>query len=292
MSSHISPKTYTWRIKRFLLDTGQTFIRILRERYKSFIFKMQHPYEAHKTKGNVFLVYTMGKVASMSVLGSIQNRLPHNTCFAMHFLNPVNLKKQEELLSESIYQRLHTKHANKILKHLKDNTNKKVKVVSIVREPVSQLISQLFQYKSMYDLEQLMNLGFENKYIDYDYGCNWITMELNTLTRMDVLSQPFNKEKGYEIYENGNISLLIMKFELLDCVFEKAMNEFTGVNGWKLELKNVSSSKEYAKEYHEFKSKVLIEKALLEYSYATPYSKHYYTEEEISSYKAAYQESK
>ena len=124
-------------------------------------YKICNQKEAINTNNTIFLIYTMVKVASMSVLDTITHRLPHVSTFAMHYMNPVNLQREEDKLSSSthidnqFYSKIHTLHAQKIEKYIESNPQKQKKIITIESEPISQIISLIFQQLNLSNLDKL-----------------------------------------------------------------------------------------------------------------------------------------
>lgn len=251
--------------------------------------------EARMTRGNIFLIYTMGKVASLSVLDSITRRVPHVNTFAMHFLTPQNLENQEILLAESgvvgnvMHKDIHSRHALKILRCIADNRDKRIKIVTIVREPLSQIISQIFQQLNLYDIEFYKHLSLESANIDYSFCEKWCNDELYSLFEIDILNEPFDKERGYSIYSNEKCDLLVIKFDVIGDVYQEAMEQLSGISDWTLSRVNISSKKRYSEEYKRFKSELTVDSQLLEFLYKSHYVNHFYSEEEIEMLKNRWQ---
>ena len=147
-----------------------------------------------------------------------------------------------------------------------------------MREPISQIISLIFQQLNLYNLDKLEELDIENKQINYDYPTYWCNSELEHFCGINVLSEPFDCQKGYAIYNNGKFSVLVIRYENITQIFEEAMTEFTGIQGWNLSRRNVSSNKSYAKEYKEFKNRVKIAPEVLQKINSSLYVKHFYPE--------------
>ncbi len=266
----------------------QDVVSYIVRRVSIFRYTITHSDEKRITRNNIYLVYTMGKVASLSVLDSITQRLPYIDCFAMHYLTQKNLQAQEMLLFESgvlgnmMHKDIHTRHAEKILRCIENNPDKRIKIITIVREPLSQAISQIFQHLNLYDINSLKHLTLESDNIDYSYAESWCQEELCSFSGVDILKQPFDKERGYSIYSNDKCDLLVIKFDVINSVFGEAMTALSNVPNWRLSRVNISSKKQYSQEYRNFKLELTVEQQLVEFLYQSHYMNHFYTEDEIA----------
>lgn len=289
-ASHISPESIVWRLKRYPADK----LILMRNRtvqlFRAMWFLFTRFREHRQLRGSIFLVYTMGKVASMSVLQTLFRRLPTSSSFAMHYLSDENLHRQEQILSRSIYRRLHTQHALRIKKALQRHPTATKYIITIVRDPAAQLISDIFQHRSQYQIQQLKQISLGMHQLDFDYPANWFSQELIPFSGIDVLNEAFDTEKAYQIYRKGTIALLVLRLENIAQVFTAAMQELTGIGGWALMHENRADNKDYAEEYRNFKSTVILDAEVVDYLYNTRYVKHFYSVFEIDAFKNAWKE--
>lgn len=285
---HKHKKSFAFLFKRGLRDFFATLFRIANEKLKALMFYIIHPRLAFKTRNNVVLVYTMGKVASNSVYYAVRKRLPHVKCFAMHYMTDESLEAQEKLLEKSIYKKMHTRHALKIKRYLAKHTRKKNKIISIVRQPVLRDVSHIFQYKSVYEASSKKGQELDLSNYDFDYTINWFDKEFKAFTGIDIYKNKFDKEKGYSIIKNENYNVLLIRFEDLDQVFKEAMNDFIQANNWQLPKKNSSDRKYYSAEYNLFKSTFKMEPETLEKLVSSKYAMHFYSHNELHMLRQRY----
>jgi hypothetical protein len=284
-SSHITPDNKTWIVRRKLSDSISTFIRLSREFTRKILFWITHPVEARQTKDSIFLVYTMGKVASMSIFHTVNKRLPHVKTFAMHYMSQENLERQEHILKDSIYRKMHTDHAIKIWRCIDQNPGKEKKIITVVRDPLAQVISDVFQHLSYHRLEELKYLSIDNKQVNFNYPEEWTDQELLPFSGIDILKENFDPEKGYAIYHKGRYSVLVLRYEDLSNVFSRAMEEFTGIKSWRLADRNRSKDKDYAASYTRFKSELKVSPEVIEYVYSSDFVRHFYSDGEIERFR-------
>ncbi len=288
---HIPLSGKLWMLRRRIKNKSFNLRRYIYEWCRKTLYRLQHPREAKQTRDSIYLIYTMGKVASMSVLDAVTGRLPHVPVFAMHYLSEANLRRQEEQLGNSahwdnqLYRKIHTLHARKIRNCIAKHPQNHIRIITLVREPLNQIISQIFQQLNLHDIESLKRMTAGNRQVDYDYPANWCCNELAAFSGIDILNEPFNPHKGYAIYHKDNFSVLVIRFEDINRVFQEAMSSYSGVGRWLLREKNKAENKQYANEYKAFKRELEIESAVLDKVYSSPFVQHFYTEEEIQRFR-------
>jgi hypothetical protein len=284
-SSHITPENKCWIAKRKIRDSVNTFSRLCTEFLRKIFFWMMRPAEAQQSKNSMFLVYTMGKVASMSILHTVSKRLPHVKTFAMHYMNQENLDRQEHILKGSIYRKMHTDHALHIRSCIDQNPDKEIKIITVIRDPLAQVISDVFQHLSYHRLDELKYLSTDNRQVNFNYPEEWTDQELFPFSGIDILKENFDPEKGYEIHHKGRYSILVLRYEDLPGVFPAAMEEFTGIKSWRLADRNRSKDKEYAASYARFKSELKVSPEVIQHVYSSDFVRHFYTDGEIERFR-------
>jgi len=224
------------------------------------------------------LVYQMGKVASTTIVVSLRwcgQRAIHT-----------------HTLTEDHRSRL----ANRLIK----SGRKGWKIITLVRDPVARDVSSFFQnlnnpnhpyylnshsYIGSLSTKELGN-HFISKICDSSQHCfEWFNQQLLPTFLVDVFSKPFEKEKGFQIYNTEQAEILLIRYEdlwgkgkiaLAD--FLKLKSDFNWVRG------NLSSEKYYTEQYNAFKQKFIFPKEYLKRVYGHPYTRHFYTNDEIKSF--------
>lgn len=199
----------------------------------------------------------MGKVGSTSLAAAIpgaqhlhtlynNHPCPYFQCYTSSFARRcVSVNVMQPLRRFSYYRR------------------PKLKIISIVRDPVARNMSMFFQdlpfwiagYVKKFDKEtrksDLPWLWEVYKNIfNHDYAANWFDREMLRFTNIDVLASGFDIESGCQTYRNGNIELLVLRLEDLQ-KNKKALESFIGES---LQIANLnkSESKWYASIYRDF----------------------------------------
>jgi hypothetical protein len=208
------------------------------------------------------LVYQPGKVGSMTVYDSIRAR----------GMDAVHTHKRGGLLN-----RLFTDFI----------LNKKVKIITLVREPLARDLSVVFQtfdqertFHLMHRNESFMNfcvremkrMAYEDTYngkvdnIKYGGQFDWFDYEFKNFTGIDIFSHPFDKDKAYSLITQGNIEILLMKLEKLNAM-EDVIGSFLGIADFKLAKSNEGHNKSYKYLYNNLKEVIEIPRELVDLYY-------------------------
>jgi len=247
------------------------------------------------------LIYQMGKVGSMAIYASLlKARLPTLT-YHVHVLSSGGIQEIESCYSylndDSVSEMLQWGRMlhGKVLNHRQDQW----KIITLTREPIGFMISQLFQGIRLHhpDLIDANGLAAADRIIDYllgvfdnfneetDYASTWFDNELKQVFNVDVYTYPFNHNEGFTIIKEDNISMLVIRFEDLNRCFSQVVPSFLGLNR-SIDLLNLNcgNSKWYASAYEYILNNIQIPKPVSERIYSTKYARHFYTENMISGF--------
>lgn len=243
------------------------------------------------------LVYQNGKVGSSTVSKSLQesgieNAHIHRFFFKKDVVGELIFGKEEE---EFIYaSNFLNFQSPKYVRAVKDEMKYK-KIITLVREPISVDLSTVFQWIGNGTSDR-----FFKKWISQgktfgevvselmvriqDRQAEWFNYELKELSRIDVYSYPFNKEKGYTIISENGIELLLLKMENLNDLTNIIQN-FVNAEQFELLNENIGKNKDYAHLYKEIKKKIELPKEYVEYYYNNNlFMNHFYLKEEQSRF--------
>lgn len=191
-----------------------------------------------------------------------------------------------------------------------------IKIISGVREPIERIVSQKWQrmdfpYSCSSDsnIPLIIDEHYENfitrlisyetlktklsrTKFDYTNGgisyyadiADWFEDHIKKTFDINVFEYPFNKEKGYSIIKNKNISIFIYRLDKLSKL-EKEIGEFVGNVTFTLTKSNVASEKKYVFAYKEYLKKVKIKKSFFDSLTCSKGMTHFYTQEECEKYK-------
>lgn len=289
--------------KKMLADLEVSEKRV---EYFGKIYTLESLALAADESSDKILVYQPGKVGSRSIMSALGEK-------GIHFHTLMSLYGCEEFDSDLIFY-YHQKLRNK-----------KIKIITSVREPIARDLSGFFQGS---DLElwpfSAMNNHLILWYGDYhknnvklddkelkrrmprwegnlnDTFCKaariicenkldeftWFDYEIKQLFDIDVYQYPFDKKKGYTIIKKNNTEILILKLEQL-LYLENVISVFAGNSEIYLSNRNEGQNKLYSYTYKELKNKIRLDREYFEYYYGNNDKlKHFYSDDEINEMKA------
>lgn len=238
---------------------------------------------------NPVYVYQMGKVASSSIYYSLKG---YNYLSAYHFHH---VERNGEILKT--YRKL--------------MQNKKIKIITCVREAISRMLSNIIQdiernlrlkkqqgvyntvaecLRACCEYEKKMELGKDGLYLGAGYSAFlWFENELKQTFGIDVFHYKFDREAGYTIIYQDNIEILLLKTEKINQL-ETVIGNFVGIKEFKLTNANVGSEKFYKYLYDDVKKNIKIPKYIFDFYYQNnPKMDHFYTEEEKQQFYKKWQ---
>jgi hypothetical protein len=250
------------------------------------------------------VIFQPGKVGSMSVMASLKKRLKNmglsTAVYHTHRLEKIDeqiefVKKARNAPSKTINKLIESKE----LRHQIDSQpEQNWNVLTLVRDPVAQRVSALFQLIHEYipdwqeklksgqlTLPKLQNMLFEKEEFDIQRLDDWFDEQMKPIWGVDVYQLPFDCNLGYHIYKhNPKISLLIVRLEDLDKVAKQAFYEFIGIRNFSVVHTNTSEEKPYRELYNQFKALPLPSK-FVDSAYSARYARHFYSEEERQAFR-------
>jgi hypothetical protein len=167
---------------------------------------------------------------------------------------------------------------------------RKLKIITLVREPVSMELSRyFFLNENIYGIKvddsadhflRFMREELESS----ESPITWFDRELKNNFGFDIYQQKFDKHRGYQIYDHNNVEILVMKLENLNEVFVPAIKDLLGIKNIPIVRKNDSSDHRYATKYNHLKSTLKLERQELDELYKTPWVQQFYTTKEIGKF--------
>jgi len=267
------------------------------------------------------LIYQMGKVGSSSIRNSLfRCRDPRTRLVLMsHEYFPIRDRDPDRIDIEPVYrdmlereiaheQRVYQQftlrkrlgrrfrekfYAERIYKTYVRSRHR-LRVITLVREPVANNISMFFQLLRQYigpdreisdcSVDELAGVFIE-KYM-HARPLTWLDAEIKTNFGIDVFQEPFPVHQGYTVISRGETSLLVLRCEMDDRTKAQAIAEFLGLDEFEIVRSNVGSDKRYASRYAEFKRRIRIPPTLLDQMYDSKYARHFYSREEREQFRA------
>lgn len=187
------------------------------------------------------------------------------------------------------------------------------KIITAVREPISQNISLLFQigdgegylidqpeywendYFKLLQKVECMDSGSvvadcifqrtihsDNKTM---FIQNFFEEQFKKRLGVDLLAEPFDTKRGFSIVEQNGLEIFIFQLEKIDSI-QKELLAFAGLDS-EIEFKraNDAADKYYAPLYQQVKETISITRQYFEDSFNNPYIKHFYSEEDIKKFR-------
>jgi hypothetical protein len=190
---------------------------------------------------------------------------------------------------------------------------KRWKIVTLTREPISRNLSTFFEnleveplgdgqrylVRSDYygfdrtvniaDVSDLGRLFFER--VRHDSPLVFFDDELKSRFGVDVYATEFPAPAGYKIYSAENADVLLIRLENLNACARDAFKEFLDLDEFTLIPTNLSDEKPYAALFKRFKESIVLPPAYIDRMYQSKYMRHFYTQQEIASYRARWRTS-
>ncbi|TPV53846.1 capsular biosynthesis protein [Aestuariibacter sp. GS-14] len=231
--------------------------------------------ERFSNESNV-LIYQMGKVGSTSLEKSIPNSIHIHTlygnapCWVFQKQHRSGIRALFGFIGDLIKRSC-------ILKR------KKVKIITLVRDPYKRNLSMFFQDISHWIYNYLGSKGadcrtddneflfqvFENSF-DQDYLHLWFDKEIRRFTGIDVYNRNFS-DLGFELYKKDKFEVLLLRAEDLNDNI-KIIEEFLGFE-ISFSSSNVGDNKWYSSLYKDFR--IQAEDKLLTYKQNLKKSRFY-----------------
>jgi hypothetical protein len=174
---------------------------------------------------------------------------------------------------------------------------RRLKIVTLLREPVGRTISSFFYNLNQYipdfnryriddpEVTQRLQERFLVDFPEHDYSINWFDNELRRTFGIDVYRHGFDPGKGYAIIEGASVDVLVLKLERLKHCTPEAFREFLGLSEFALSTANTSEEQPYYQFYKKFLEEVRLPASYLDKMYTSPYMRHFYSADEIATFR-------
>jgi len=178
----------------------------------------------------------------------------------------------------------------KVLRIIKSGEVPPLKIITPIREPMARNLSAFMFSSIRYGVsgrtetaEELQALFLE-KY-NIHYPDLWFEKELMTTFDFNPFEKKFNHKRGYSIYKVGKHRLLILRLEDANRVLPTALRKLLGI--WNIQMvheRSLKDAKYIGEKYSQLKN-LEYPTEFLDRVYNLKYVKHFYTEEEIESFR-------
>ena len=229
-----------------------------------------------KTNKEIVFVFQPGQVGSTSIYKSISEKY-----YVIHLHDLYMFFKNNGI----------TEYEWKKYLEMMSACGRKIKIISAVRNPIKKIIASYFKRLSAtnglsndFDLNIVDNVqqllkpkrfdgidirnSREYYMSNFEYGqiFDWFNLELKTYFNIDIYKSTFCKERGYDVYQNGNIDVFLYRFENIKDIEEPIAN-FLQDQNFKLSIANSSKEKGYYWMYQDALSNIDIPSDVLDFYY-------------------------
>lgn len=248
-----------------------------------------------------FLVHTMAKVGSKTIVSSIEAAAPKAYLQITHTLAPASLQRAEQAVDQfGHWEQLDKSRAISRLVRQNDsgiNWN----VISPVRDPVARDIS--FFFESIPILHpSLVDCMEANRLIDVFLRCLsddtlgnlvphpvcWFDEEMLPTFGIDVFSKPFDFATGFSTYHCQNARLVVIRLEDFDKSLTEALSLL--LSRPSIEIKNANRASQKKRKrvydfYGEFRRNLVLPSAYIDRLYTSKFCTHFYRPDEIDEFR-------
>jgi hypothetical protein len=259
------------------------------------LWRLQFPQSYWKNKDNIYLVYTMGKVGSTTIQETLEKTLKVADIFHIHTLSDQRLEKS----------RIHFPEAFRRAKKIKRKTKlkKRIKIITVTRDPIAKKISGLFQNPWLYGLneegitqltpQELCNIIKNNLDKFYD-ALTWFDEEFFNFTGIDIYTEPFDFDLKKETISQNNIDVLALRLEDFKEteIITAHLSYFVGQPIQQLINRNQTQTKKFKELYKKTLDMIELPEDFIQEIYSSKYCTHFYTPTEIHQFRAKWTKSK
>lgn len=246
------------------------------------------------------LIYQMGKVGSTTIYDSLIDAGIPNAVLRVHFLS-TDLPKHKEIIVKAGMNPppYHIFLSEAVCKILSRNPHRPCKIVSLVRDPIARVISDVFEnpyFASENIKKEKGDIDAEkaHKYIErklsepdtFKYLNEWFDRELKQVFDFDVFAEPFPVNVGHAVYRKANIEVLIIRLEDLSQKGPTAISQFLGLKKpLILKQSNVREKSKESETYKRVVNKIQLDSALCRRIYSTSrLADHFYGEQMVNQF--------
>jgi len=245
-------------------------------------------------KGDAIFVYQMGKVGSSSIESSLE--LAGIKSFHLHTLFGATSNYNFDYGNNGFFRGIKFGLLRSLYKKALTSGNK-VKIISLMRDPIGRNISTLFQeLPRMLYLESLKNNREEkcanetlshlfDLYVNEKIPIQWFSNEFKYSTGIDILKYEFDKERGYLELKEGNVEVLLLTAEKLNDNIE-VFNGFVGLDTQAFISSNTSRKKWYAELYLGYLNSYQPTSQTLDDLYNNEILRYFYSKEDLKKLRS------
>lgn len=239
---------------------------------------------------DALLIYQMGKVGSTALEKSLPKAIHIHTLYGTYLCEFYHKLRYRTLIS-----RLKCSAVQKAKRIIIKRRNK-IKIITLVRDPLNRDISHYFQdiqyWLTLHNLNAKADIRdenidalvdcFEHTY-NFDYARNWFENEVSRFCKMNVTDIEFDKVRGIGYLNKGKFEILVIRMDKLDGL-EDEISKFANK---KIVMRRVndSSKKWYSEAYKDFRTRYVPSDDVLNKIFSSPWLAAFFSSEDIESWK-------
>lgn len=246
-------------------------------------------------KSSDYFIYQMGKVGSTALEKSLSRSKHFHSLYGS---GPCYVYVEQT--RKGVLKKLRRTFGD-ALKRFAIKRKEKIKIITIVREPIGRSFSMFFQDLPYWLYSYIGRYGVDTrdegldilvdaywKAFDHKYYDSWFDCELKRFTGIDVFEYPFNFDLGFVTIKNQKFEVFVTRSEDL--------GKFSVIEGLKefcdtdisINPTNIGEKKWYSSVYKKFRSEIEINETQFKRFFDCKTSKHFYNKEEIEEFKKKY----
>jgi hypothetical protein len=253
----------------------------------------------------ILAVHQMARVGSVTVTRALRSRLTDHHVFHTHYLNPDTIRRQHEQ-----FQRIHRATgraglhreflaARLIQARLRRTSAPRLRVVTLVRDPVARTVSAFLRHfpyafpelgEAVRDdpanVARLADMYLGEWEFGHRFALEWFDREVRDVLGIDVYATPFPRDAGYAIYGGPKCDLLLIRAEDLDRCAAGAFREFMALPDLVLVTANRTEDQSYAEAARRFVAALSLPADYLERMYGSALARHFYSDAERAAFRS------
>lgn len=172
-------------------------------------------------------------------------------------------------------------------------TSHRLKAISLVRDPVARYLSKLYHVPGGYDIVsgdidetvQAVQDRLARPEVLEEGMFSWFDREIKARLDVDIMAQPFDRERGYTRYQGPRADVLVLKLERLSDLLPTVVSDFVGTPLQEVRA-NVGQRKASGDAYQRAKAAFRLPEATAAWIYDHAWVRHFYTADERAAFRA------
>ena len=253
-----------------------------------------------RTQDPILLVHQMGRAGSMTTVNSLRKAGVGLPVYHTHWLNPESVEKRLQWVRDrpESHRPLNVRVGQKLAAELQQHgtARRHWKIVTICREPIARNVSVFFLSIDAFvkDFDQRFRRGeldhaklleiFLERF-PHDQPLDWFDREMRDVFGIDIYTEPFPQDKGYQILRTERVDVLAIKLEQLNHCHADAFRDFLALEVEGLAQTHVTEQDPDRTMYKDFVRQAVLPDEYLDRMYQSRFARHFYTDAEIAGFR-------